>query len=105
MGTRPRRGASDGYHPERCQEGAMTTARARVQFRLAGALLGAVMLLVAACSAGGGGSPKADPAGTARAAVAVSSPGRAIAGRTAGPISGRRGSGARIAGAPAPPPC
>jgi len=83
----------------------MTTARVRAQFRLAGALLGAVMLLAAGCSAGGGGSPGADPAGTAHAAVAVSSPGRAIADRTAGPISGRRDSGSRIAWAPSLPRC
>jgi len=83
----------------------MTTARARAQFRLAGGLLGAVIFLAAGCSAGGGGSPRADPAATADAAVAVSSPGRAIADRTAGPISGRRGSGSRIAWARSLPRC
>jgi len=83
----------------------MTTARARAQSRLAGALLGAIMLLAAGCSARGGGSPGTDPAGTAHEAVAVTSSGHAFAGRTAGPIGGRRGSGSRIAWAPSLPRC
>jgi hypothetical protein len=83
----------------------MTTAHARALSRLAGALLGAIMLLAAGCSVGGGSSPQTDPAGTAHDAVAVSSSGRAFADRTAGPIRGRRGSGSRIAWAPSLPRC
>jgi hypothetical protein len=82
----------------------MKTAHARVLSRLAGALLGAIMLLAAGCSAGGGRAP-ADPPGAAHDAVAVSSSGHGFTGRTAGPIGGKRGSGSRIAWAPSLPRC
>jgi hypothetical protein len=87
----------------------MTTAHARALSRLAGALLGAITLLAAGCSAaGGGGGPPASPAVAAHDAVAVSPSGRAIAGRApaaTGPISGRPGRGSRIAWAPSLPRC
>ena len=83
----------------------MTTARAPGVPRLTGTLLGAIMLFAAGCSTGGGGSPGTGPAGTAHDAVAVSSSAHASADRTAGPISGRRGSGSRIAWAPSLPRC
>jgi hypothetical protein len=86
----------------------MTTAHARALSRLAGVLLGAVTLLAAGCSAGGGSGPRAGPAVAAHDAVAVSPSGPAFAGRTpaaTGPISGRPGSGSRIAWAPSLPRC
>jgi hypothetical protein len=87
----------------------MTTAHTRALSRLAGALLGAITLLAAGCSAaGGGGGPRADPAVAAHDAVAVSPSGRAFGGRApavTGPISGRPGSGSRIAWVPSLPRC
>jgi hypothetical protein len=87
----------------------MTTAHARALSRLAGALLGAVTLLAAGCSAaGGGGGHGAGPAVAAHDAVAVSPSAPAFSGRTpapTGPISGRPGSGSRIAWAPSLPRC
>ena len=70
----------------------MTAWPARARTR-AGALLGAVAVLVAGCTAAGGG---------ARHSVAASQPGRVVAHRIAGtPGPGRitRGSGPRMAGA------
>jgi len=82
----------------------MKTVHARALSRPAGALLGAIMLAAAGCSAGGGSAPAGPPA-AAHDAVAVSSAARASAGRAAGPISGRRGSGSRMAWAPSLPRC
>ena len=87
----------------------MTSAHARAISRLAGALIGALTLLAAGCStAGGGGGPRADPAVAAHDAVAVSPSGRASGGHApaaTGPISGRPGSGSRMAWAPSLPQC
>ena len=87
----------------------MTSAHARAISRLAGALIGALTLLAAGCSAaGGGGGPRADPAVAAHDAVAVSPSGRAFGGHAptaTGPISGRPGSGSRIAWTPSLPRC
>ena len=87
----------------------MTSAHARAISRLAGALIGALTLLAAGCStADGGGGPRADPAVAAHDAVAVSPSGRASGGyapAATGPISGRPGSGSRIAWAPSLPQC
>jgi hypothetical protein len=82
----------------------MKTAHARALSRPAGALLAAIMLAAAGCSAGGGSTP-AGPPGAAHDAAAVSSSGPAVAGRATGPISGRRGSGSRMAWAPSLPRC
>jgi len=82
----------------------MRTAHARALSRPAGALLGAVMLAAAGCSAGGG-SALGGPPRAAHDVVAVSSSGRASADRATGPISGRRGSGSRMAWAPSLPRC
>jgi hypothetical protein len=87
----------------------MTTAHAWALSRLAGALLGAVTLLAAGCSAaGGGGGHRAGPAVAAHDAVAVSPSAPAFSGRTpapSGPVGGRPGSGSRIAWAPSLPRC
>ena len=86
----------------------MTTAHGPALSRLAGVLLGAITLLAAGCSAGGGSGPRAGPAVAAHDAVAVSSSGPALAGRAPGttrPVSGRRGSGSRIAWAASLPRC
>jgi len=86
-----------------CQEGAMTASPARPRSRLAGALLGTVVVLLAGCTAAGGAStPRADPPGPARHSVAASRHGRVVAPRTAGtPAPGRvtHGSRPKIAGA------
>ena len=107
--NRPRRRRVRWVPPERRQEGAMTSAHTRAVSRLAGALLGAITLLAAGCSAAGGARrPRADPAVAAHDAVAVSPSGRAFGGRApaaTGPISGRPGSGSRIAWAPSLPRC
>jgi hypothetical protein len=80
----------------------MTAWPVRTRSQRAGALLGAVAVLIAGCTAAGGGSgPRAGPAGSARHSVAASSPGRAahpIAG-TPGPGSITHGSRQKIAGA------
>jgi len=87
----------------------MTSAHARAISRLAGALIGALTLLAAGCStAGGGGGPRADRAVAAHDAVAVSPSGRVSGGHAPaaiGPISGRPGSGSRMAWAPSLPQC
>ena len=81
----------------------MVAWHARARSRRAGALLGAIAVLVAGCTAaGGGGGPRADRAGAARHSVAASPRGRVFAHRTAGtPGHGcaRHGSGPRIGGA------
>ena len=86
-----------------CQEGAMTASPAQARSRLAGALLGTVVVLIAGCTAAGGAStPRAGPAGPARHSVAASPRGRIVAHRTAGtPGAGRvtHGSKPKIAGA------
>ena len=86
-----------------CQEGAMTASPARPRSRLAGALLGTVVVLLAGCTAAGGAStPRAEPPGPARHSVAASRHGRVVAPRTAGtPAPGRvtHGSRPKIAGA------
>ena len=86
-----------------CREGAMTAWPVRARSRLAGALLGAVAVLLAGCTAVGGGStPRGGPVGPARHSVAAGPPGRVVAHRTAGaPGPGRvtHGRGPKIAGA------
>ena len=81
----------------------MTAWHVRARSRRAGALLGAIAVLVAGCTAAGGGSgPRADRAGAARHSVAASPPGRVFAHRIAGtaaPGRARHGSGPGIAGA------
>jgi hypothetical protein len=78
----------------------MTAWHARARSRRAGALLGAIAVLVAGCTAaGGGGGPGADRAAAARHSVAASPRGRVFAHRTAGtPAHGRsrHGSGPRM---------
>jgi hypothetical protein len=87
----------------------MAAWHARARSRRAGALLGAIAVLVAGCTVAGGGSgPRADRAGAARHSVAASPRGRVFAHRTAGtPGHGRarHGSGPRIAGASSPAQC
>jgi hypothetical protein len=57
----------------------MTTSHVRARSRQAAALLGAIAVLVAGCTAAGGGSgAPADRAGPARHSVAASPPGRAF---------------------------
>jgi len=88
---------------EPCREGAMTGWPARARSRRAGALLGAVAVLVAGCTAaGGGGSLRAGRAGPVQHSVAASPPGRVAGHRITGtpaPVSGKRGGGPKIAGA------
>lgn len=67
--------------PEPCREGAMTTSHVRAPSRRAGALLGAVAVLVAGCTAGGGSGLRADRAGPAHGAVAASPSGHNFAHR------------------------
>ena len=78
----------------------MTAWPARARSRRAGALLGAVAILLAGCTAADGDStPRAGPI---RHAAAASRPGRVVAHRiagTPGPGSITRGSGPGIAGA------
>jgi hypothetical protein len=87
----------------------MTAWHARPRSRRAGALVGAIAVLVAGCTAAGGGSgPRADRAGAARHSVAVSPPGRVFAHRiagTPGPGSVKHGGGPGIAGAWSLAPC
>ena len=79
----------------------MTGWHVRARSRRAGALLGAIAVLAAGCTAaGGGGGPRADRAGAARHSVAASPPGRVLAHRiagTPGPGSVKHGSGPGIA--------
>jgi len=81
----------------------MTAWPARARSRRAGALLGAVAVLVAGCTTAAGGSgPPAGRPGPARPVAAASLPGRGVAHRTAGapgPGSVQHGSGPRAAGA------
>jgi len=73
----------------------MTASHVRARSRRAGALFGAIAVLVAGCAAAGGGSgPWADRAGAARHSVAASPPG-----------SVEHGSGSGIAGASSLTPC
>jgi len=75
--SRPRR--VKGIPPEPRREGTMTASHVRARSRQAGALLGAIAVLVAGCTAAGGGStPRADRAGPARNSVAASPPGRVV---------------------------
>lgn len=91
------------------REGAMTAWHVRARSRRAGALLAAIAVLVAGCTAADGGSgPRADRAGTARHYVAANPPGRifahGIAG-TPGPRSVKHGGGSKIGRASAGAPC
>jgi hypothetical protein len=74
----------------------MTAWHARAQSRQARALLGSIAVLVAGCTAAGGGSgPRADRAGAARHSVAANPPAGVAAHRIAGapgPGSIQRGS-------------
>jgi hypothetical protein len=80
----------------------MTAWHLWARSRRAGALLGVIAVLVAGCTAAGGGGLRAGRAGPARQSVAASPPGRVVAHRTAGapgPGSVKPGSGPRTAGA------
>src|SRR5215467_9666351 len=68
---------------EACREDAMNASHTRTRSRGAGALLGAVAVLVAGCTAAGGGSgPRAGQAGAAPGAVTASPSGHSFAHRT-----------------------
>lgn len=101
MGTCHGRSASDGYHLSHAGEGAMTSSHVRALTGRAGALLGAIAVLITGCTAAGGGSgPRADRADAAHDAVATRPPGHIVAhraARTTGPGGFRHGGGARIA--------
>lgn len=78
----------------------MTAWPVRARSRQACALLGAVAVLVAGCTAAGGGStPRADRAGPAGHLVAAGRPGRVVTGTAAGRSRVTHGSGPRMAGA------
>jgi len=87
----------------------MTVSHFRARSRQAGALLGAVAVLVAGCTAAGGGSgARADRAGPARHSVSASPPGRVFAHPTAttpGPGSVKHGNGSGTGRAWSPAPC
>jgi hypothetical protein len=86
----------------------MTASHLRARSRRAGALLGAVAVLVAGCTASGGGSgARADRAAPARHLVAASPPARVLHGiaTTPGPGSVEHGSGPGIAGVSPVAPC
>ena len=86
----------------------MTASHTRVLSRRAGALLGAITVLAAGCTAAGGGSgPRADQAGAAPGTVAASPSGHSFAHRTGGTTGPgvRHGGGSRIAPARSLPPC
>ena len=87
----------------------MTAWHVRARSRRAGALLAAIAVLVAGCTAAGGGSgPRAGRAGTARHYVAASPPGRVFAhgiAGTPGPGSIKHGGGSKIGRASAGAPC
>src|SRR5215472_12693861 len=107
-GNRSRRRCVKGAALESCREGAMTGWHIRARSRSAGALLGAIAVLVAGCAAAGGGGPRADGAGAARHSVAASPPGRVFAhriARTPGPGGVKHGSGSGIVGAGSLAPC
>jgi hypothetical protein len=107
VGTCPGRGASKGAAVEPCREGAMTAWHLWARSRQAGALLGAVAVLVAGCTAAGASGARAGRAGPARHSIAASPPGRVIhriAG-TAGPGSAGHGSRPGTAGASSLAPC
>jgi hypothetical protein len=96
--------------PEPCREGAMTTSPGRGLSIRAGALLGAVAVLVAGCAAGGGSGSRADRAGGAPDAIAdhrtaARSSGPVAAHRAAGLGRVRQRSGSRSARAASPVPC
>jgi hypothetical protein len=101
-GNLSRRRCVRGVTLEPCREGAMTAWHVRARSRRAGALLGAVAVLVAGCTAPGGGSgPRADRAGAARHSAAAGSPGRVFGHRiagTPGPVGVKHGSKPGIAG-------
>jgi hypothetical protein len=93
-----------GAAVEPCREDAMTAWPTRARPRRAGALLGAVAVLVGGCTTVGGGSgQQAHRAGPARHSVAASPPSRVVAHRIAGtpvPDSVNHDSGPRIGGVP-----
>src|SRR5215469_10751514 len=80
----------------------MTGWHVRARSQQAGALLGAIAVLVTGCAAAGrGGGLRADRAGGARHSVAASPPGRVFAHRiagTPGPGGVKHGAGPGIAG-------
>jgi hypothetical protein len=102
VGTCPGGGASKGIALEPCREDAMAAWPVRARSRRVGALLGAVVVLVAGCTTAVGGSgPRADRAGPARHSAAASPPGRMVAHPIAGtpwPGGAKHGSGPRMAG-------
>jgi hypothetical protein len=84
----------------------MTASHVWARSRRAGALLGAVAVLVAGCTAGGGNGARADRAGPARHSVATSPPRRAFAHPAATtPSSVKHSSGQRIARSRSPVLC
>lgn len=87
----------------------MTASHVRALSRGTGALLGAIAVLVAGCTAAGGGSGSASgQAADARHSAAVSRPGQVPAHRTAGsirPASVKQGGGPGIARASSLIPC
>ena len=103
--SRPRR--VRGIPPEPCREDEMTASHARARSRRAGALLGAVTVLIAGCTGGGGSNARADRAGPARHSVAASPPGRVLhrIATTPGPGSVQHGSGPGMARAWPVAPC
>ena len=87
----------------------MTTSHVRALSGRAGALLGAIAIVVTGCTATGAGSgPRSGRAGAAQDAVAASPSGHSFAHRTAGttgPRSVRHGSRSRIAWDPSLSQC
>jgi hypothetical protein len=108
-GNLSRRRCVRGVALEPCREGAMTAWQVRARSRRAGALLGAIAVLVAGCTAPGGDSGlRADRAGVAEHSVATGPPGRAFGHRiagTPGPGSVQHGRGPGIAGPLSPAQC
>jgi hypothetical protein len=90
--------------PEPCREGRMTASHVWARSRRAGALFGAIAVLVAGCTAGGGSTPRAN---RARHSVAASPPGRVFHRivTTPRPGSGKQGSGPGTARASSLAPC
>jgi hypothetical protein len=85
MGTGYGRTPVKWVSAEPCREGAMTTSHIRAPSKRAGALLGAIAILLTGCMAPGAGSaPRSGRAGAAPDAVATSPSGHSFAHRTTG---------------------
>jgi hypothetical protein len=93
-----------GVSPEPCREGAMTTSQIRAPSKRAGALLGAIAILVTGCMApGAGGGPRSGRAGAAPDTIATSPSGHSLpyritgTTRTTGPRGVRHATGPMVA--------